>query len=53
MNKEFVVYTSSSQITVHQKIAVFFYPSKLVPGLLEHYITVCGKSLYTFTALVH
>ena len=47
MNKEVAVYTSFSQVMVHQKFAVF-YPSKLVPDLLEHYVIVCGKSVYIF-----
>ena len=39
MNKELTVYTPFSQVMVHQKIAVFF-PSKLVPDLLDHYVIV-------------
>ena len=46
MNKELVAYTSFSQVTVHQKIVVFFYPTKLVRDLLELYIIVCGKLVY-------
>ena len=42
MNKELVVYTSFSQVMVHQKI-VFFHPSKLVPDILEYYVIACGK----------
>ena len=29
---------------LHQKIVMFFYPTKLVPDLLEHYVIVCDKS---------
>ena len=46
MNKELVVYTSFSQVMVHEKIAMFFYSSRLVPDLLEHYVIVCTKSVY-------
>ena len=52
MNKEVAVYTSFSQVMVHQKFAVF-YPSKLVPDLLEHYVIVCGKSVYRFLFKAH
>ena len=51
MNKELVVYTSYSQVMVHQKISVFFYPSELVPDLLGHYVIVCGKSVYETVVL--
>ena len=30
---------------VHQKMATF-YLSKLVPDLFEHYVIVCGQSVY-------
>ena len=45
MNKELAVYTLFSQAMVNQKFAEF-YISKLVPDLLDHYATTCGKSAY-------
>ena len=45
MNKELVVYTLFSHVMVNQKFAEF-YLSKLVPDLLDHYATTCGKSAY-------
>ena len=45
MNKELVVYTSFSQV-MFQEIAVFFYPSKLVPDFFEYYVIVCCKLMY-------
>ena len=45
MNKELVVYTSFFFQVMVQEIVVFFYPSKLVPDLLEYYVNFCGKSV--------
>ena len=46
MNKDLVVYTSFPQVMVHQKIIVFFYPSKLVPDFLGNCVIACGKLVY-------
>ena len=45
MNNELVAYTSFSQVMV-QEITVLFFPSKLVPDLLEYYVVVCSKLVY-------
>ena len=30
------------------KKSLFFYPSKHVPDLLEYYVIVCGKLVYSY-----
>ena len=44
LNKELVVYTLFFQV-VGQGMVLYFYPSKLVPDILEYYENVRGKSL--------
>ena len=44
LNKELVVYTLFFQV-MGQGMVLYFYPSKLVPDILEYYENVRGKSL--------